>query len=1668
MKTVFSLVFAILAIAMLGVVHISFGAALTATPNPFSLSNTTIDVGQSATLSSSISGGTGGPYYGQWTWINSNEPTGQVTNTITVGSYPSGVAFNPSGTLAYVTNTHSGNVSVIDTATNTVANTITLGYSYPNSVAFNPSGTLAYVAFITASSTAETTIDVIHTSTNTVSTINLGITAFEIALNPSGTLAYVTDGEGYQVGVIDLATSTSKFININDNTEVYPQGIVLNPSGTLAYVADYNSGKVSVIDTATNTLLENISVGGEPYYIALNPSGTLAYVTEYSSNIVSVINAIPETPVQALPSNDLFGLTATALNSNTMVFTSNGIQYDQGAGTSNIYGTWSLQGFAEDSNGYYEDSSTPIDIGNTVLLSNTLTVNPALTAPTAPTVSATKLDVNQPLTVNGIIPSTGTPTYSWQWLYSTGSGYSSANSICGTGYGTGASAGASEQCSIAANTLTAGDTYTFELQVTDSASTPETQTSGASPTVAVNPALSNAAFTFQNPTTTTLYVDYGQGSSLTDFKASWTGGTPDYAVFFYFSNPNSDSCTSGSATGASGVSSSPYSVSMHSPGPSNSAYTPATYYVCSQITDSATSHETIQSSPGEMIVANALAISLSPSSNTLDANQQLPLTATVSGGTPSFTLSYTTSNSICGSLSATSNALSADGANTIVFTANSALTSSCATTITSSVKDSATSPITETASSSLTVNPVLSAGSVTPSSPTIDNGQTITLTANPSGGTTSYSYQWYSGSSSTCSSDTAISGMTAATYVANPTSSTYYCYKVTDSATTSTSAYSSTDYITVDSAPSISTQPASATIDNGQSYALSVTATGGTGSYSYQWYTGAPGSGATISGATSASYTASPTSTTEYYVIVTDTGTTSGATPAATATSSGATVTVNPAPTATSLTPSNTILDSGQYETYSVLISGGTGPFTANLIYVSGSGTVNGMTAGNVVETNTIGSDGTIAFPSFNSISTNGIYTFNVVATDSASTPVTFNSVANTITVNTALTKPNPPTVSTPYVDQGQTGTVTATIPSTGTSPYNYWWMVATPSNPSSFSYAVECATPNGADASAGATETCTFSTSSSTATGAYEYELDVADSATTSETQTSSASSALIVNPAPTATSLTPSNTVLDFGQYETYNVLITGGTGPYTANLIYVSGPPGATVNSITAGNVVETNTIGSDGTITFPSFNSFSTMGSYTFNVIATDSSSTPVAFNSLSNTITVNPAPTATSLTPSNTAINSGQYVTYNVIIDGGILPITANLVLVSNSIPIQINGANAITGTTYNTIVLDAGSTEPNTITFNSLQLNTSITSGGNVIFAVNAVDSANTPIAFNSVSNTVIINAVVVPHHSGSTGPPKYTFTLSDNINSTLASAQPVYTIYASSGNISYYQNQLPVTLSLLTPYLNVSWACNVSIGANTYTYQNDVYGLGLGIPCGKYYTAYTPNLEAIYSLSAPTKINTTTTSTTTILPTPPTPPANKSNKSITLNGSISSSSPFKINFTNMHVVVVLTSPSLVPMRASASITNETSMVLPTLANYTLISAFNISVTTAANVSSEVTSPYSCGINSSLIKPFELVNGTWTAITPFSVNATACTVSFVVPKDPIVGIFQKIVPTTTVTTTVNTTTTIAPTTTVLPPKVNTAAIAVAVIVTVIILLVLAYYYMSKAGKHRRR
>jgi YVTN family beta-propeller protein len=225
--------------------------------------------------------------------------TGTVVNTITVGEVPLDVAFNPSGTLAYVVNFDDGTVSVIDPSTGTVINTITaatspegIGAVGITSVAFNPSGTFAYITDY-----ATGNVIIINTTTDTVvktTTVASGLSS--IAFDPSGTFAYVTGNLG-TVSVIDPTTlKVLSTITVGDD----PEGVAFNPSGTLAYVANYGSGTVSVIDPSTGSVINTITVGSNPDEVAFNPSGTLAYVTNSGSGMVSVIVTSTSTVVNTI------------------------------------------------------------------------------------------------------------------------------------------------------------------------------------------------------------------------------------------------------------------------------------------------------------------------------------------------------------------------------------------------------------------------------------------------------------------------------------------------------------------------------------------------------------------------------------------------------------------------------------------------------------------------------------------------------------------------------------------------------------------------------------------------------------------------------------------------------------------------------------------------------------------------------------------------------------------------------------------------------------------------------------------------------------------------------------------------------------------------------------------------------------------------------------------------------------------------------------------------------------------------------------------------------------------------------------------------------------------------------------------------------------------------
>ncbi|WP_191623585.1 beta-propeller fold lactonase family protein [Pseudomonas fluorescens] len=207
--------------------------------------------------------------------------THRVLTNIPVGNTPVAIAVSPNGTRAYVCNEGSHTVSVIDTATNRVLTNIQVG-TYPKGVAVSPDGTRAYVI-----NWDSHTVSMIDTATNRVLTnISVGSHPTAIAISPDGTRAYVCSAYYNTVSVIDMATNrVLTTIPVGSN----PRAIAVSPDGTRVYVCNVSNDTVSVIDTATNRVLTNISAGS-PGGIAFGPDGTRVYVCNITSHTVSVID----------------------------------------------------------------------------------------------------------------------------------------------------------------------------------------------------------------------------------------------------------------------------------------------------------------------------------------------------------------------------------------------------------------------------------------------------------------------------------------------------------------------------------------------------------------------------------------------------------------------------------------------------------------------------------------------------------------------------------------------------------------------------------------------------------------------------------------------------------------------------------------------------------------------------------------------------------------------------------------------------------------------------------------------------------------------------------------------------------------------------------------------------------------------------------------------------------------------------------------------------------------------------------------------------------------------------------------------------------------------------------------------------------------------------------
>ena len=166
----------------------------------------------------------------------------------------------PSAGRLFVTNEGSGDISVIDVATQKVVATIPVG-KRPRGIRVSPDGSTLYVA-LSGSPIAPPGVD-------------------ESTLPPPDKRA---DG----IGVVSVADhKLLRIVKAGSD----PEQTAVSQDGSRLFVANEDVGEASVVAVDDGHVLANLKVGGEPEGVEMRPDGQVVYVTSEEDSHVAVIDA---------------------------------------------------------------------------------------------------------------------------------------------------------------------------------------------------------------------------------------------------------------------------------------------------------------------------------------------------------------------------------------------------------------------------------------------------------------------------------------------------------------------------------------------------------------------------------------------------------------------------------------------------------------------------------------------------------------------------------------------------------------------------------------------------------------------------------------------------------------------------------------------------------------------------------------------------------------------------------------------------------------------------------------------------------------------------------------------------------------------------------------------------------------------------------------------------------------------------------------------------------------------------------------------------------------------------------------------------------------------------------------------------------------------------------
>lgn len=209
--------------------------------------------------------------------------------------FPNRIAFNSTGTNAFVTENASGTAGILplDVTSGAFGAEIAVG-SDVGDVAVSPDDSRIVVASPTAKK-----VRILDGTGTLIREVTLADSPGDIAILPDNSKAYVASGPTGANGVLNILDLSATATGATDSTVTVgksPQGVAVSADGATVYATNGNDDTVSVVQVSSNTVI-NTFPEGDPAAadfardVAVSSDGSRLYIVNHFTNTLAILNS---------------------------------------------------------------------------------------------------------------------------------------------------------------------------------------------------------------------------------------------------------------------------------------------------------------------------------------------------------------------------------------------------------------------------------------------------------------------------------------------------------------------------------------------------------------------------------------------------------------------------------------------------------------------------------------------------------------------------------------------------------------------------------------------------------------------------------------------------------------------------------------------------------------------------------------------------------------------------------------------------------------------------------------------------------------------------------------------------------------------------------------------------------------------------------------------------------------------------------------------------------------------------------------------------------------------------------------------------------------------------------------------------------------------------------